>query len=516
MKYILSPEFHRNLWLRFSPFSLIAAPVFLGLIAFICLNSGGNNSWERADAPFGNLANVMLIIFFIVINVAGNYEAGTALHDELRTNTWDFQRMSSISAAKLAFGKLFGATAYHWYFAFLTLCFFAYGYQNYQVQPRTWDYNTGKAITEAVTADNSLFVVLIYMVLSGLIGHALAFVSGYYDMISVTARGGARGKAFKGVNAFILGLICSSYIFSTITMQSATHLQRGRYTSDSFVDWLGGHYPAATFIPLTLLFFFAWFLIGAYRLARTDLMHNQTPVAWLGFVCTSIFWVSGFMYRDGELAMRHETGFFGPLLMGFSLMAAVTYFTMLNESSDFRRYSRFWNYLKQGQTRRVLENMPKWLSTAPVAIALYVAFLSYGANIPVDNTGSVLPDFACLLLAVMLFMARDGFAVHAIQLGVRKRGAGFVILFYYAIAYVILPLAAFAAMGRDPDRLLRAIFRENAAEDLRGVAGFFFPIFTSNPGISVFPGLLQLGIAAGLLYWLFGKRQKAAETPKIG
>ena len=35
MTYFLTPEFHRNLWLKMSPFRLVAAPVFLLLAAYL-------------------------------------------------------------------------------------------------------------------------------------------------------------------------------------------------------------------------------------------------------------------------------------------------------------------------------------------------------------------------------------------------------------------------------------------------------------------------------------------------
>lgn len=525
--YIISPEFHRNLWLRFSPFSLISAPVLLCLIAFVCVNSGGQNA--APDAGYGFLANAMLTIYFIVVLIAGNYEAGTALQDEVRNNTWDFQRMSSISAAKLAFGKLFGATAYHWYFGLMALCFFAYGYENYQIQPHYWRYSGGPPPPDPVVPDNSLPVVLVYLVLAGLMGHVLAFVSGFYDMVTLAARGGTRGKTPKGVNSFILGLICSGWVFSTIAMNAATHLQRGRMPS--VITWMGETFQSSVFVPFTLLFFLAWFLIGAYRLARAELMHSQTPAAWLAFTCTTVFWVTGFMHRGSDLAMKQDPGYFLPLLVGFVVMTAISYCTMLNESHDLRRYGRFWNYLRQGQLRRVLENTPKWMVTAPVALVLYIAFLAYTAGfVPpagadptelfgVDGrwmTESKLQEIAFLLLALMLFMLRDGFAVHAIHLGVRRRGVGFVILFYYAMAYVVLPLVVFTATGERAEKMLETVFDHRRTGDLQQMAGFFFPLYSDNPSVSVFPGLLQAGIAAGLLYWLLGRRKVAQLTEKAG
>lgn len=521
--FIISPEFHRNLWLRFSPFSMISAPLLLCLVAFICIHSGGQNA--APDAGYGVLANVMLTIYFIVVIIAGNYEAGTALQDEVRNNTWDFQRMSSISAAKLAFGKLFGATAYHWYFGLMALAFFAYGYENYQIQPYYWRYAGGPAPPDPIVPDDSLLVVLIYVVLAGLMGHVLAFVSGFYDMVTLAARGGTRGKTPKGVNSFILGLICSGWVFSTIAMQAATHLQRGKMRET--IDWLGNTYQTAWFVPLTLVFFLFWFLVGAYRLARAELMHNQTPVAWLGFTCTAVFWLTGFMHSGSELALKQDPGFFLPLMAGFILMAAITYCTMLNESHDTRRYGRFWNYLQTGQLRRMLENTPKWIVTAPVTLLLYVVFVAYaGSLVPpgetdtavfggIDTvwmTDSKLAEIALLLLALMLFMIRDGFAVHAIHQSVRRRGVGFVILFYYAMAYIVLPLVVFVATGEKAEKMLETVFDHGRANDLKQMAGFFYPLYTDNPAVSVFPGLLQAGIAAGLLFWALGRRNAPVET----
>jgi hypothetical protein len=91
-----------------------------------------------------------------------------------------------------------------------------------------------------------------------------------------------------------------------------------------------------------------------------------------------------------------------------------------------------------------------------------------------------------------------------------------MLLFYYALVYVVLPLAAFGASDRDLGRLVRTIFRERETIDAASqMAGFFYPIFTPDASISVFPALLQVGIAAGVLYWLLDKRRKAAAAPQL-
>src|SRR5690606_3955534 len=93
---------------RFSLFRLLAPPVFI-LCAIYAIVTFYGERWPR------ELYERAIQFYGILIVIWGNYEAANVLREEVRSNTWDFQRMSPMSPASLIFGKLFGATSYIWY-----------------------------------------------------------------------------------------------------------------------------------------------------------------------------------------------------------------------------------------------------------------------------------------------------------------------------------------------------------------------------------------------------------------
>src|SRR5690606_10106396 len=63
----------------------------------------------------------VMVMFCAFCSVLGTYQASMAFREEIRNNTWDFQRMSSIGPWQLAGGKFLGVTSYAWYVGILLL-----------------------------------------------------------------------------------------------------------------------------------------------------------------------------------------------------------------------------------------------------------------------------------------------------------------------------------------------------------------------------------------------------------
>ncbi|HEX5336921.1 MAG TPA: hypothetical protein VFW53_00610, partial [Gallionella sp.] len=106
---MINPELKRNLWLSFSAARLIAMPAILAL-TFLSIYL----SEEQALIDhFMYTAAVSLFVFIVWLWGAGN--ASASITDEIRNKTWDQQRMSALEPWTMAWGKLFGATAFNWY-----------------------------------------------------------------------------------------------------------------------------------------------------------------------------------------------------------------------------------------------------------------------------------------------------------------------------------------------------------------------------------------------------------------
>lgn len=471
MNYILSPEFHRHIWLRFSPFRLLAAPVLLGLCVMIA--SGAS---ER-HFP-GALENLSRFIFFVTVIVWGTYEAGTALQEEVRGNTWDFQRMSAITPAQLALGKLFGATSYTWYFGLLSLLLFAFSHE-------------APAVSRGV--EPGTMMTVFYMAMAGLVGQALAFLIGFVDMVSFPAKTG-KLRVPRGTGAFLVGFFAAAWIFGTIA--GAEEPGRGRRgIFDPAIRWFGEAFDRDAFLSASLLFFLGWFLVGSYRIARTELMHRNLPFVWIGFVVTFSAWWAGLVYP--RLPKAEAEGLMtGPAVTAFALSAVVAYGAMLVEAADSRRYARFFTAARAGDVQRALESVPKWLACVPVVLLFCFVALAVSQGMQGLVRGE---NVGAFMFSLMLFMIRDGCAIHAIHRSIRGRSASFAILFYYVVAYGLLPALSFTTLRVDLSDIFRALETAAVPEKVSGTAGLFFPTGFSAPAASVFPALLQALVAAGIL-----------------
>ena len=511
MKYVLTPEFNRNLWLKISPFRLVVVPVFLAVCAVICLNIVpdsarpiiGMVSKNLAESNYaaGFIMHGALWFYFIIVMVWGNYEAGMALQEEMRSNTWDFQRMSSITPFQLVFGKLFGATSYIWYIGVLTLALFFYGFVNSDSAPM-FDSDTRPALGNGdlmpLGQDQHAFYVVLFLLLAGLVGHALAFLISFVDMTNFTGKTGKK-RIPRGSGAFAMGLLSSWYIFN-LAKDSAPKLASwsSLFSPSGNVLWFGQSYTTLAFAACSLLFFLGWFWIGSYRIARAELMYRTYPTVWMVFVASLVTYFLG-------LCDPTDAYYFTQLLGVFFVAMVLTYAVMLFEASDGRKYSRFAYSVQQGDYRRAAENIHKWVVTVPFVAALYLLVVSY---VPTSGKYITPAGMAAFMLAIILFAVRDGIVVHAFVRKAGGRNLAFKLLFYYLFAYVLLPTLHFALAPKDFDgniRIWLQNFLDHAEQQVTVPAiirslGIYYPLPVSELHVSVVPAALE-ALAAGI--WLF-------------
>ncbi len=497
MKYILTPEFHRNVWLKFSPFRLIAAPVFIGICAAICLNIVPEKG-VLFDRDYSNtlLMHGALWFYFLVVIIWGNYEAGTAMQEEIRGNTWDFQRMSSITALQLFAGKLFGSTSYVWYIGLLTLFPFYYGLSHFELTEgaRLAFDGANRPVWEA---NNDIYVVF-YLLLAGLIGHALAFLASFIDLTSFIAKTGKK-RVPRGSGAFALGVVASWMVFAlaqSVSPKLADYNSMFRDYQQTI--WFGGTYDTTAFTTCAFVFFLAWFLVGSYRIARAELMHRTMPVAWMSFVGSLLFFAYGFTNPAGAY-------YFSNLLALFALSLFLCYAVMLFEASDGRKYARFYSYLQQGNFWRAFENMHKWAVTVPFVLVCYVATLH---SVPETGKYITFSSMAAFMLAIMLFALRDGLVIHAAIRGKGGRNLGFKVMFYYLMVYVLLPFLHFAMMPKDLNpaslqRWIRVFVNDGSMSgEVPGVVkslALYYPLPMPELAVSIGPALLEVLLAGSIL-----------------
>ncbi len=494
MKYILTPEFHRNVWLKFSAFRMAVAPVFLLLLTVTAINL-------TSEASSYILIYSLVSIYIVVTVLWGCYEAASAIQEELRTNTWDFQRMSSITPAQLIIGKFLGCTSYVWYFGLLTLGIFVYIFGFYT--PPT-PVGAFQPLTQTANM-HDLFFACLYLLFAGLIGQSLSFL---VSLISMTAFAGRTGKYRqpRPGNAFIVGVIAAYMVFSNIAAEVSRDLSEKfglshNYTVSVFekhpvYQWYQWSVSAEVFITASLSFFLFWFLFGSYRIARSELMYGTTPLGWAGFMGTLLVYCIGLT--------DVQAGSFPTELLGiFALMTFLTYAVMVFEAADTRKYARFIMYLKQGRLMEAFENTHKWVVSVPFMLIVYAYTLS---QVPEQGVlGSVATGG--LMLSMMMFALRDAFVVHAVFRTGEGRNAAFKIVSYYVMVYLLLPTLHFstATIKVQVWFWLRNMMRSGIAGDVPEIvktAAYYFPTPFSDYTLNVLPASLEALVTGGLLFAL--------------
>ena len=97
-------EFQRQLWLHFMPSSMLWIVGLCTLLMAV--------TWVLSGPPL--LATVNLAGMWCATVGYGAMLAASSLHQELRHNTWDWQRLSALTPWQMSWGKWLGATCPAW------------------------------------------------------------------------------------------------------------------------------------------------------------------------------------------------------------------------------------------------------------------------------------------------------------------------------------------------------------------------------------------------------------------
>ncbi len=457
MTYFVTPEFHRQIWTKCPPFKMVAAPLLLLVMWGIASGDLGINLRMGSALQVG-----VFYLFVLVVLVWGTYEASMAMDEEIKSRTWDYQRVSAISPLQLTVGKIFGATAYVWYVGLMCMVV----YRSTFIQP-----------------ERPELYAMFYMLAAGIAGQLVAFM---FSMSSFAAR--ARHGAVKGGGAGIFpciaGIIVSFYMMRAYAMNA---LQTG--IPYSYLRWYNEYYDGLESTTCGLAFFIFWAFVGCYRLIRAELMYRVWPWVWMVFVPSVTVAITGIYARSPAYLLGEfkPVNVIPPALCAFCICFTLGYATLLSESSDRRKYARLGASLRAREWGRVFENTPLWITTLPYVAAS--AALLIGLCLMSQQFASA--QYAPAAAAALLFAARDGFVVHALHNTLRKRAA-FAVPLYFVMAYAVLPVA-FLAISGTPLELRRSVF---SYLELQQVQEIFYPHRADAWAATLVMPLLQALLAA--------------------
>lgn len=503
--YILSPELQRHLWMRFSLFRLLAPPVFI-LCAIYAIVTFYGPGWPR------ELYQRAIQFYGILIVIWGNYEAANVLREEVRSNTWDFQRMSPMSPASLIFGKLFGATSYIWYASLPLLLVAVYA----------WVTRMGlnsAGLGGGVEPQNIFFMVF-FMIVAGVAGHAVAFLASFDGMVGKTHYD-PRNRQPRNIAAFLAGLGVSFSVYQLL----GKGFYRGRSIFEKYpqVEWFGMGIAIEYFAIASVAFFLFWIFMGIYRLARVELMYRTTPVYWFLAVGSIALYFAGCVYDPQVLSgtdLLADKKDYACLFYFFVMSLMATYYAVLAEAADGRRYRRFLNALQKMDWPHIFENMPKWVASAFWVLGALFVFMAYSVGQGVDQEIGFfnIRMFMALALSLFLFFVRDAIVLHLLATFGPDRKQTFERIAYYVFVYFLLPAIHLTAVMKGvniPAASILGFGKQTTVFHPIMYAGWYYPNFFAKFTAGLLPVILQiLFLLVGTAVFIHLKKVSARPVKK--
>ncbi|MDR2364725.1 MAG: hypothetical protein LBD68_02580 [Zoogloeaceae bacterium] len=406
-----NPEFHRNLWLEFSPQRLIIMPAVILLALFAVGTVADKNTLD---------AILLLSItgFGVLTIIWGCLKASNTLRDELSDGTWDNQRMSSLTPWQMTWGKLLGGPIYAWYGGgiLLLVIFLASGLA---------EQITGSGILEHFFA-HGLLRGMISLTLLALLMQAIGM------MLVLTRWQRQPGK--KPSRVGVIGLLILLWVLGSIFPRLAARSQSNGFGSVSNItsDWYGIR-MGEDFMLVSLFALTAWAVIGLWQLMRRELQNRNHPWWWPAFLLFWIVWSAGFVGKT------EVSAWFKFFCVCAALIWVSVYVLIASERKDYAFWIRFVAAWRRRDGVLLQHLLPNWLISFAMALVLSLAALSL---ILFMRGGS--PEFfsrgALFLISLLAFVLRDAAWILWLNLAPGARRADGAAIVSLAVAYCLLPL----------------------------------------------------------------------------
>ena len=401
----MSAEFRRNAWVELTVQRLVLPLVILCLVY---VTTRGVTS----TFGIGPGKKIFFGLFAVICLFWGGKLANDAVPEEIREHTWDTQRMSSVGAWTMTWGKLFGSTIYAWYLSALCLAFYFFGYPLDEIRAED---------LKGVVSVAALAVVF----------QGTCFISSLESPRADTKR----SRPGIGILFLLLAVTFGRGLFS-----GAASISSGD------ISWYDAKYSRENFLLVSTVVFAAWALLGAYRRMRAELLYRSTPAVWILFLGFLMFYINGFaseIYdRLTQSAMSPLTGSRAQLylLISFLIAMGAAWLTLIAERKDLVRLRKAAQRVWQKEDRgRTLELLPTWAVSGALAVSLFGAMLAmasvYG---PLERGGPYKSNL--FAAALLLFFLRDAFIMLAAHLSRRfKNRANMAAMVYFFVLYFLMP-----------------------------------------------------------------------------
>ena len=347
----------------------------------------------------GSWYDFLKIVTFMQFNMLlfyGTLCTAKSVTQERAARTWDFQRLTPLSAFRLAAGKFLGAPVFPWFLAASMLpAGLAAGLLGTGIQT---DFLCRYAL--GITAS------LLFM--------AAGLLASSYDET------GGSGAGF--LSGPLLGLVGLSVLNTGFRYRDQV---LGLYPEPmGFYGYTLGYVPGVTFLSVSFLVFAAWAFLGArYRIGR-DLLEKRRLWRMPAFMFFLAWYAAGMAMADNS---RPPTAPVSALL----LPALAAYISAVL-SGERREYWRRW-LSPGGRLAARLDEAPAWLK-GTAAVFLIAAVLA-GINFFTGLFGPPTAFWRAFVL-LPLFLLRDMMFLQWCRFS-NSRRPEVMALIYIALAYAL-------------------------------------------------------------------------------
>jgi hypothetical protein len=398
----MNPEFLRNVWLELTARRAVFMIVVLALVFFAAALAGGSNY-----SP----ANVAELLFYFIVVFWGSRNAALSVVGEIRDRTWDLQRLSSLGAGTMAWGKLFGSTIYNWFGGAICL--------------------TVLLASEVVhQGPVTALIDLVYYIGIGVISQAAALLA---SLIAARRRNAHfRYGAFAYQLAGVLAALFVFWIWSAADPAGSILIHK---KPTEFIVWWQSSFDSRPFLLLSLASFAAWTLVACYRQMRIELKMRNGPSVWLAFLLFMGVYAAGF---DAWQSSGPETAAWDSvarrLALATSTFGILTYVMVLLEPKERVLYRWMGAQIAAGHVDKALLRFQAWMMSYFAAIAVAAALVVR----LVQLEGRFGPDTAAIVSATG-FLTRDVALFVLFQsLPGRRRGDFAAVVALFAL-YALIP-----------------------------------------------------------------------------
>ncbi len=385
----MNPELRRNLWLELTTHRLLAMPAVLLLVFGVIAGNAGSD-WAATVQATALGFLVLLVVFW------GSRQASESVAEEVRSRTWDWQRLSSLTPWQMAWGKLWGATAFSWYGGLFCIA---------AMLATAGSLATSRQVGWSVLA---------------VIGAGLAIQGAALAASLQAARKDSKLGQRMGTLVFLPALVVASVVFL-------------RFDGEHFhgITWFGATRDMRAFIALSALAFAFWGMLAAHREMSRELKVGRLPWAFPAFVAFLAVYISGF--GDFQAGGMRSAFTFAGLIVSLTL----TYYAIFAEHTTAMRLRRLVVQARAGRWRRVLEELPLWATALATAIVFAIAAAAFPHSFDSSVPGKWIGGYP---LAAVLFAVRDLGILVFFALGLRARRVEAATLLYLALLWYVIPI----------------------------------------------------------------------------